>query len=478
MLAKAPTGIRGFDEITHGGIPRGRTTLVAGNAGSGKTTLAMHFLTNGAQRLEEPGVFVSFEESPRELAENFAPFGIDLQAATEENSIAVEYLQLAPMGQVEAGSYSLEGLFLRLEAAIRAVDAKRVVLDTLESLFTRFDDQHVVRSELNRLFDWLKEQGVTTIVTAEAGAETLTRKGLEEYISDCVVFIDHRIDRQVGTRRLRVVKYRGSAHGTAEYPFLIGEQGVELIPITSFRLDYDVSKERISSGVADLDGMLGGEGYFVGSSILLTGTAGTGKSSLAGAFAQRVCESGGRALVFAYEESESQIVRNMESIGVHVARWLEDGSLTIVAERPALSGLEEKLHMMTTELERHQPTAVVIDPISGMSLIGRPLEVRHMLTRFADSLKQRNITTLLTSLKGEEAVDLEKEVGISSVVDTWIDLKTQDSSGRLRNELRIVKSRGMEHSRHVAQLVISHTGLSIAGFASRETASQPAEASR
>src|SRR5262245_44586761 len=299
-LDKAPTGIEGFDEITYGGLPRGRPTLVCGSAGSGKTLFGVEFLVRGATEFGEPGVFVAFEETPEELARNVRSLGFDLDALIRSGKLAADSLKIERHEVEESGEYDLEALFLRIGLAIDTVKATRVVIDTLEALFSALRNEFTVRAELRRLFQWLKERGVSAVITAERGEGTLTRHGLEEYVSDCVILLDNRVVQQAAVRRLRVVKYRGSAHGTNEYPFLIGEGGFSVLPLSSIKLAHSASTERQSSGIRELDSMLEGQGFYKGSTVLVSGTAGTGKSSLAARFAESVCESGKRCIYFAY----------------------------------------------------------------------------------------------------------------------------------------------------------------------------------
>ena len=381
VLKKCPTGIQGLDDVTFGGLPLGRTALVCGAAGCGKTLLAMQFLVNGALLYDEPGIFMSFEENEIELAENFASLGVDLNKLVAQNKINLDYVHLDKNEIAEAGDYDLDGLFIRLDYAIQAIGAKRVVLDTIEALFSGLSNTTILRAELRRLFRWLKEKGVTAIVTGERGNGTLTRHGIEEYVSDCVILLEHKVVDQISTRRLRIAKYRGSAHGTNEYPFLIDEQGICLMPITSVGLNAAVSTERISSGIERLDTMLGGHGFYVGSSILISGTAGTGKTSLAVSAADAACRQGKRCLYFAFEESQSQIVRNMHSIGIDLEQWIDQGLLEILASRPTLFGLEMHLVNMYKKVNEAKPQLVILDPISNLTAAGNFSDVKLMLTR-------------------------------------------------------------------------------------------------
>lgn len=318
-LAKCPTGITGLDEITKGGLPQGRPTLVCGGAGSGKTLFAMEFLVRGAMKYDEPGVFIAFEETAGELAENVDSLGFDLERLTKQKKLAIDYVHVQRSEILETGEYDLEGLFIRIGYAIDSIGAKRIVLDTIEALFAGLSNDFILRSELRLLFRWLKEKGITAVITAERGTNTLTRQGLEEYVSDCVIMLDHRVIDQTATRRMRVIKYRGSAHGTNEYPFLIDEQGFSVLPVTTLGLEHLATSERLSSGIPELDAMLGGKGYFRGSTILITGTAGTGKTSVAAHFVDAACRRGERCSYFAFEESESQLLRNMSSIGLNLS---------------------------------------------------------------------------------------------------------------------------------------------------------------
>ena len=460
-LAKCPTGIRGLDEITHGGLPRGRPTLVCGAAGCGKTLLAMEFIVRGARDFNEPGVFLAFEETEGELTENVTSLGFNVAALVRRHRVVLDHVYVERSEIEETGEYDLEGLFVRLDTAIRTVGAKRVALDGIEALFAALGNEAVLRAELRRLFRWLKNKGVTTVITGEQGEMTISRHGLEEYVSDCVLFLDHRVVNQVGTRRLRVVKYRGSAHGTNEYPTMIDAGGLSVLPISSLKLDYAVTRRRISSGVAALDAMLGGQGYFRGSSVLVSGTAGTGKSSLAAAFADAACRRGERCLYLAFEESPSQIVRNMSSIGFDLAAWTRNGRLLFHAVRSTLCGLEQHLVTIHKLVEEFRPSAVIIDPVTNLTNIGGGLEIASMLTRVIDFLKEQGITALFTSLTEGGTAEGHTDVDISSLMDTWLLLRDFESNGERRRLMYISKSRGMAHSRQLREMVLSERGVTL-----------------
>jgi circadian clock protein KaiC len=452
---KCPSGIKGFDEITGGGLPKGCPTLVAGSAGSGKTLFSMEFLIRGALDHGEPGVFMSFEENATELAQNVASLGIDLVDLSARKKILIDHVRVERSEIEETGEYDLEGLFVRLSHAIDSIGARRVVLDTVESLFGGFQNEAILRSELKRLFRWLKEKGVTSVITGERGEKTITRHGLEEYVADCVILLDHRVTAQISTRRLRVVKYRGTSHGANEYPFLISERGIFLVPITSVGLDYEVSSERVPSGISRLDAMLGGKGYFRGSSIFVTGTPGTGKTSIASAFAEAACRRREKCIYFAFEESKDQLFRNMRSIGIDLSRWDRTGHLHIHATRPTFSGLEEHLIAMHRLAHEIRPKIIVIDPISNLTEVGNPLEVKSMLGRLIDYYKSNKITTLFTSLLIKGANEDTSREGISSLMDTWIQLKDIESNGEHNRGLLVLKSRGMSHSNQVREFLLT-----------------------
>ncbi len=458
-LPKCPTGIAGFDAITLGGLPRGRPSLVCGRAGCGKTLFAMTFLVQGATVFGEPGVFMSFEETGDDLAQNVAFLGCDLPALVAEGRLFVDHVRLERSEVEETGEYDLEGLFIRLGHAIRSVGARRVVLDTLEALFSGLSDAALLRAELRRLFGWLKEQGVSAIITAERGEGALTRHGLEEYVSDCVVLLDNMVDGGITTRRLRVVKYRGSAHGTNEYPFLIDAGGITVLPVTAAVLEHDTSDVAVSTGVAGLDAMLGAGGVYRGSSVLVSGEAGTGKTSLASHFADAACRRGERCLYFAYEESPRQIVRNMRSIGLDLAPWVEAGLLRLRAARPSLHGLEMHLARLYRDIEEFRPDAVIVDPIS--SLRGEPADVHATMLRMIDLLKSRGVTAFMTNLIPGGGVADRTEGGMSSLMDTWLSMVNLESNGERNRALYVLKSRGMSHSNLVREFQMTDRGVHL-----------------
>jgi circadian clock protein KaiC len=460
-LPKAPSGVQGLDEITGGGLPRGRPTLVCGGAGCGKTLFAMEFLVRGACELGEPGVFMAFEETEEELAANVASLGFDVKKLVAQKKLAIDFVRVERSEIEETGEYDLEGLFVRLAHAIETVGAKRVVLDTIESLFAGLPNPLVLRSELRRMFRWLKDRGMTVVITGEKGEGTLTRQGLEEYVSDCVIFLDHRMTEQTSTRRLRVVKYRGSLHGTNEYPFLIDQNGISILPVTSLGLTHKAPRERIPSGIPRLDQMLGGKGYFKGSTILVSGTAGTGKTSVAALLAKSTCERGERCLFFAFEESTDQLVRNMRSIGIQLEPFVEKGLLRILPSRPTVHGLELHLVKMHRAVSEFQPDVVVLDPITNLITVGTSAETTSMMTRLIDFLKMRGTTTFFTSLTTGGNDFEQSEVGISSLIDTWLMLQVVRSGGERNRTLTIIKSRGMAHSNQTSEYKLSDAGLEI-----------------
>ena len=460
-LAKCLTGIVGLDEITKGGLPQGRPTLVCGGAGSGKTLLAMEFLVRGAVDYNEPGVFIAFEETAEELAKNVESLGFDMEKLSRQKKLSIDYVHMDRSEIIETGEYNLDGLFLRIGHAVDSIGAKRIVLDTIEALFGGLTNDFILRGELRRLFRWLKEKGLTAVITAERGTDTITRQGLEEYVSDCVVILDHRVIDQTATRRLRVVKYRGTSHGTSEYPFLIDEQGFSVLPVTGLSLEHLATSERVSSGISELDTMLGGKGYFRGSTILITGTAGTGKSSVVAHFADAACRRGERCSYFAFEESESQILRNMSSIGINLKQWVNKGLLNIRASRPTLLGLEMHLVSMHKELERFKPQSVIIDPITDFEAVGTHGDAKAMLLRIVDFLKSRQITAVFTSLTGGDSALGSTEVSISSLIDTWLLLRSLEQAGERNRGLYILKSRGMAHSNQIREFILTDHGAKL-----------------
>jgi circadian clock protein KaiC len=460
-LAKSPTGITGLDEVTYGGLPTGRPTLLCGSAGCGKTLFGMTFLYNGAVEFDEPGVFMAFEEIPKDLIQNVSSLNYDIEKLIADKMLVIDHVHIDRNEIAESGEYDLEGLFIRLGFAIDSIGAKRIVIDTIETLFGGFENELALRSELRRLFGWLKQKGVTAIITGERGEGTLTRYGLEEYVADCVILLDNRIQDQLSIRRLRVVKYRGSAHGTNEYPFIIDEQGITVMPVTSSGLAHDASIERVSSGIPDLDAMLEGKGYFKGSSILVSGMAGSGKSTIAATFADSICASGKRCVYFAMEESPQQIVRNMHSIGIELQKWIDKGLLKFTARRPSLYGLETHLAAMHRDVSNFDPAAVVVDPLSALMSAGGMGDVHAMVLRLVDFLKARGTTALFTNLGVGSAETTATEMQISSLMDTWLLLYNREANGEHNRQLYLLKSRGMAHSNQIREFILSTEGIKL-----------------
>jgi len=460
-LAKAPTGIQGLDEVTGGGLPKGRVTLVCGSAGCGKSLLAMEFLVHGAVRYGEPGVCMDFEETEKKLTANVASLGFDLPALTKRKKLLVDHVSIERDQIAETGEYNLEGLFIRLAHAVKAIRAKRVVLDSIEALFAGLADSAILRAELRRLFRWLEDRKLTAIVTGEAGTRTLTRHGLEEYIADCVIALDHRVTEQISTRRLRVVKYRGTSHGTDEYPFLIDEEGISVVPITSLVLTHKAPTDRISTGIPALDEMMEGKGFFRGSSVLVSGTAGTGKSSVAANFTSAACARGEDCLYFAFEESPSQILRNMRSAGVDLEPWIKKRLLHFHAMRPTSTGLEGHLACVHKLIKQLRPSVVVIDPITNLVSASGIYGVKSMLMRLVDFLKMEQITSMFTNLTFAGDPQERTAAAVSSLMDTWIVLRDTAPNGRPRRELYLLKSRGMAHSREPRELIVSKRGIEL-----------------
>lgn len=462
QLPKAPTGIPGFDEITGGGLPAGRPALVCGGAGCGKSLFATEFLVRGILQFHEPGVLVTFEETADDIKKNMASLGFDIADLMARKKLFIDHVHIERNEIEENGEYDLEGLFIRLDHAIKTVGARRVVLDTIESLFSGLTNQAILRSELRRLFGWLKARGMTTVITGERGEGQLTRQGLEEYVSDCVVLLDHRVTGQVSTRRLRIVKYRGSTHGTNEYPFLIDAAGISVLPITSAGMDYEVSRERISSGVPQLDDMLGGKGFYRGSTVLLSGTAGTGKSSLAAHLADAACKRGERCLYSSFEESPSQIIRNMKSIGLNLEPHVRRGFLKFHAARPTVHGLEMHLVLLHNIIDEFKPSVVILDPVSNMQSAGTLDESANLFVRLVDFLRKKKITGLLVNLTGAGAASLEMtEEGLSSMVDTWLLLRDVEVGGERNRLMYVLKSRGMAHSNQMREFLITSKGVKL-----------------
>jgi circadian clock protein KaiC len=461
LLPKCPTGIQGLDEITGGGLPRGRPTLVCGAAGCGKTLLAADFLVRGAVQFNEPGVLMAFEETEKELTANVASLGFDLDGLVRRKKMVVDYVHLERSEVQESGDYDLEGLFVRLGHAIDSIGAKRVVLDTLEVLFANLPNEAVLRGELRRLFRWLKDKGVTAVITAERGRENLTRHGLEEYVSDCVILLDHRVNDQIATRHLRVVKYRGALHGTNEFPFLIGQDGISVLPITSLALNHQVSTARIATGIPRLDAMLGGRGFFRGSSILLSGTSGTGKTIIASNFAEAAARRGERVLFFSFEESPNQIIRNMHSIGLRLEPLIKRDLLRFHSARPSLYGLEMHLATIFKEITSFKPHVVIIDPITSLMDLGTDSEGKGMVTRLIDYLKAGQVTSLFTSLTQGVHSQQQTETAMSSLMDAWILLQDFEGNGERNRVLYVLKARGMKHSNQIREFLISDHGIDV-----------------
>jgi circadian clock protein KaiC len=462
-IPKAPTGISGLDELTEGGLPKGRPTLVCGAAGCGKTMLGIEFLVRGAAEFGEPGVFMMFEENADELIANVRSLGFDLEKLTKEKKVLLDHVHVERSEIEETGEYDLEGLFIRLGHAIDSIGAKRVVLDTLEALFAGLPNHAILRAELRRLFRWLKDRGVTAVITGERGENSLTRYGLEEYVADCVILLDHRVSGQVSTRRLRVVKYRGSSHGTNEYPFFIGHKGLSILPITSLQLDHKASRERVSSGIPQLDSMLTGGGFYKGSSILVTGAPGTGKSSFGAAFIDAACSRGERAMIFAFEESADQMIRNMRSINIRLEKWVKKGLLQIHASRPTLQGLEQHLVMMHDKIDDFGAEVVLVDPLTSLSPDhSDEIEARPTLIRLIDYLKLHGITAMFSSLTRNATAEMspeESQAGISSLMDTWLLLRNQEANGERNRTVFVLKSRGMKHSNQVREFTLTDDGI-------------------
>jgi len=461
-LQKALSGIQGLDEITAGGLPQGRPTLISGGPGSGKTMFGLEFLVRGATQYNEPGVFISFEEPLPDLAKNAASLGFGLDGLVAEKKLFMDHVYIARTDIAETGEYDLDGLFIRIADAVKQVGAKRVVLDTIEALFAELPNPGILRAEIRRLFGWLKEQGLTTVITAERdGADKLTRHGIEEFVSDCVIVLDHRTREEISTRRLRIVKYRGSTHGTNEYPFLIDEHGISVLPVSSLGLDHTAPTERVSTGITRLDGMLGGQGFYRGSSVLLSGTSGAGKSSVAAHFVDAACRRGERCLYFAFEESPRQIVRNMRSIGIDLEPWVGKGLLQFQAARSTYGGIEQHLLVTHKCVSNFKPSVVVVDPITNLLMVSTIGEVRSMITRLVDFLKTQEITAMFTSLTSGGGPLEANESDVSSLMDTWLLLRSIEVGGEMNRAIYVLKSRGMEHSNQIREFLLTDGGLHL-----------------
>lgn len=459
-LPKVPTGIEGLDEIMDGGFPKGRPILICGSAGCGKSLMAVQFLIKGIVDYNEPGVLMTFEETAEDVAANVKSLGFDVKKLVEEKKLKIDHVHIERSEIEETGEYDLEGLFVRLNYAIDTIGAKRVVLDTIESLFGGMDNAGLLRSEIRRLFHWLKEKGVTAVITGERGENSLTRQGLEEYVSDCVILLDFRVTDQIATRRLRIVKYRGSTHGTNEYPFLIDENGISVLPITSLKLNHKTTNEIITTGLPYLDKQFDNGGIFRGNCLLITGTAGSAKTILAATFAIASCKRNDRTLYYSFEESPDQMVRNMESVGLPFKKHIRSGLLSIHASRPSHQGLEMHLLELSKAIKEQDPKTVIIDPISSLVTIGNKSEVHAMLIRLMDMMKVHGITGIFTSLSGKRGLEKDKtEEAVSSLADTWIKLRNQESDHAIVKQLRIVKSRGAGHTGKLLTYIITSKGI-------------------
>jgi circadian clock protein KaiC len=458
---KTLTGISGLDDITNGGLPTGRPTLICGSPGAGKTLFSLEFIFNGAKHFNEPGVIMTFEEKAEDLETNVASIGFDLEKMQKEKKIIIDHAYIDRSEIQETGEYDLDGLFIRLGHAIDSIGAKRVMLDTIENLFGGLSNEAILRSEIRRLFGWLKEQQVTTIITAERGEKSLTRQGLEEYVSDCVILLDHRVHNQISTRLLRIVKYRGSLHGTNEYPFLIDENGISVLPVTSPRLNKNVSTERVSSGIPSLDEMIDGGGFFRGGSIMISGTAGTGKTSMAVSLANASCMRNEKCLYYAFEESPQQIIRNMKSIGIYLEPYIKSGLMEIVSARPNIYGLEMHLVSMYKKIAQMKPRMVIIDPVTNLISIGSMSELKSVLIRLMDLLQNDGITAVFTSLIYNNDINTQTDEGISSLVDAWIQVRDIETNGERNRGIYIMKARGMGHSNKVREFEITKDGIQL-----------------
>lgn len=469
-LQKTPTGIRGLDKILNGGLPQGRPTLIFGGPGCGKSALAMEFACRGALQFGEPALLVSFEESAEDIITNFASCGFGAAEAINARSVRIDSIQLNHDYAVEAGEFTLDGLLVRLAHSVKSIGARRLVLDSLDSLISRFSDTANLRYEVSRIFQWIKQMGITAIVTCEQGDGHLTRNGLEAYVSDCVIHLDHRVEEQISKRRMRVVKYRGSSHGADEYPFLISSRGISILPITSLLLDTEAPTDFLPTGIDGLDRMLAGKGYYRGSTVLVSGSAGTGQSTLAACFGARTCHDGGRCLYLPFEESTSQIVRNLRSVGIDIDPYLREGRLQMEPIRPSSFGLEEHLVRVHEIVEACHPDTVIMDPITSFSGIGNRQNIKSLLLRVIDFIKSKGITVVMSSLTPGSGTSEETETEVSSIVDTWIIIRFRRTQGGRRRQLYVHKARGIGHTQSMGELVLSDSGVAVKPFAPKTNA--------
>ncbi len=460
VLKKSKTGIKGLDTITNGGLPKGRPCLVCGKAGTGKTILGIEYIVNGIRKFSEPGVIISFEERTADLMENVASLGIHLQKHVDEKMLAIDYVYIERSEIEEAGSFNLDGLFIRIAEAVRITGAKRILIDTLESLFSGFTNEQLLRAEIRRLFKWLKEKGLTAVITAEAGENTLTRYGLEEYLADFVLLLDSRMQNNVCTRRLRVVKYRGSKHGSNEFPFLISDTGFSILPITDISLDYEVSLERFLTGINKIDNMLGGKGIYRGSALLISGTPGCGKTSLAAAILDAACKRGEKVMYISFEESKKHMLRNLASIGIDIKKWIENNLFHFENFRVVSYGVETHLIKMIENLEVENPSLVVIDPLSSLTKETLTLESRSLVLRVLHYIQSKGITCIFTEIAHDDFNE-KSDMEVSSLMDSWISLRHKEIDGRRKKTLSIMKARGLMHSDQIYELLISEKGIDL-----------------
>ena len=455
------TGVKGLDDVLGGGIPQGHAMLLVGKPGTGKSILSMEYLLHGIELHKENGVYISFEESEKQIISNAASFGWKFEEMVKKNKLAISYIDMQPEQMRTVGDYDLSALILRVKGAIKKVNARRVVIDGINNLLSTFDDERIIRSDLLRLIREIKEVNATIFITGERGHDSWSKMGFEEYLADGLMHLDNRTDGNYQTREIQVVKCRGINHYTGKSPFIINSEGMSIRPLITADFDYKVLKSRVSTGIADIDNMLGGKGLYRGSTVYITGPSGAGKTSISSSFANGACSRGERALFLAFEESSDQIIRNMKSIGLSLDKWVNEKLLYFYTARATTNSLEGHLDNIMTMVREVEPTCVVLDPISAFRPIANENETKLMLIRLNDYLRARKITTVFTALSSDGEYSEHADVQLSSIADTWIVVRIMDYKGERNNVMQLMKSRGMSHSRQMKEMYFTGNGLKL-----------------